>query len=99
MIGAVEKLMLSYLHEGIDIWKDCLSTPGISRILLMKSAQKQSVIFPLIDEGDKDLFYIFKSQIVAGPSIVFTRECYMLTKVHFSQTLNRHMGRWVLSKT
>jgi G:T-mismatch repair DNA endonuclease (very short patch repair protein) len=74
MVGGVEKLMHSYMLEHIDIWKNCLSTPGISRILLMKSAQKQNVIFPLIDETDKDLFYMFQAQIAAGPSIVFTRD-------------------------
>jgi hypothetical protein len=77
MVIGVEKLMDSYMSEGIDIWKECLSTPGISRILLMRSAQRQNVIFPLVDEGDKDMFYMFHSQIAAGPSIVFTRDLHV----------------------
>jgi G:T-mismatch repair DNA endonuclease (very short patch repair protein) len=68
--------MDSYVTERIDVRKDCLSTPGISRILLMRSAQKQNILFPLMDEADKDLFYMFKAQIVAGPSIVFTRDLH-----------------------
>jgi G:T-mismatch repair DNA endonuclease (very short patch repair protein) len=74
MVIGVQKLMESYFDEGIDIWKDCLSTPGVSRILLMKGAQEQNIVFPLIDEGDKDLHYLFRNQICAGPSLVFTRD-------------------------
>jgi hypothetical protein len=73
MVLGVVKLMKSYIEQNIDIWKDCLSTPGVSRILLMRDAQKQKIIFPLFDDGDKDLHYMMRSQMCAGPSIVFTR--------------------------
>ena len=77
MVKGIEKLMQSYFEQDIDIWKESLSTPGISRILLMKGPQAQNVLFPLIDEGDKDLYYLFRSQICAGPSIVFTRHLHV----------------------
>ena len=74
MVKGVTKLMISYFDQKIDIWKDCLSTPGVSRILLMRDAQAQNIIFPLFDETDKDLHYMMRSQICAGPSIIFTRK-------------------------
>ena len=80
MVQGVEKLMQSYIEQEIDIWKECLSTPGVSRILLMRGPQKEDVLFPLIDENDKDLYYLFRSQICAGPSLVFTRD------LHINQT-------------
>ena len=74
MVKAINKLMVSYFDQEVDIWKECLSTPGVSRILLMRDAQAQNIIFPLFDECDKDLHYLMRSQICAGPSIVFTRK-------------------------
>ena len=72
-VKGVEKLMLQYFEQGIDVFKTSISVPGVARIKMMQYAQEKGIRFSLINAVDKDLFYMFKSQIAAGPSIIFNR--------------------------
>jgi len=73
-VKAVEKMMTQYERKGIDLFKVSVSVPGVARILMMRNAQEQGLRFSLINEVNKDLYFMFKNQIVAGPSIVFCRK-------------------------
>ena len=73
-VKAVEKMMEQYKIKEIDLFKVSVSVPGVARILMMRNAQEQGLRFSLINEANKDLYFLFKNQIVAGPSIVFCRK-------------------------
>ena len=72
VLGA-QKMLEMYFIQGVDIFKDTISVPGLARIKLMKSAQEQNVLFPIFNQENRDLYFLFKSQLAAGPSIIFTR--------------------------
>ena len=70
---AVEKMLSMYKALSLDMFKIAISVPGLAKILMMKYAKDKNILFRLFGETDKDLYFMFKSQIVAGPSIIFTR--------------------------
>jgi hypothetical protein len=72
-VKAVIKLRDLYSAMDIDIFKRSVGVPSASRIMLFRTSQKKGVNFALCDESDKDMYLLFKAQLVAGPSIVFTR--------------------------
>ena len=72
VLGA-QKMLEMYFIQGVDIFKDTISVPGLARIKLMKSAQEQNVLFPIFNNDNRDLYFLFKAQLAAGPSIIFTR--------------------------
>ena len=60
-----------FAKEGIDMFKQCLSLPGLSnRYVFTKSPL---ALFTLLGQSDADLHKTIKSQITGGPSIVFHR--------------------------
>ena len=71
-VEGIEKLMSYYQNEGIDIFKESITLPGIARKLLYKSVSP-SVHFSLFDKKNEDLYHTFKHNIIGGPSIVFSR--------------------------
>ena len=72
VIGA-QKMLEMYTIQGVDLFKETVSVPGVARIKLMKQAQKRGDLFPIFGEENRDLYYMFKAQLAAGPSIIFTR--------------------------
>ena len=72
-VKAVNKLRLMYQYQGVDIFKQTISVPGVARIRLMAHAKEEGVLFSLFDTKNRDLYFMFRSQLVAGPSIIFTR--------------------------
>ena len=70
----VEVMMKQYFDQKLDLFKCSVSVPGCARILLMRRAQEQNVLFPLIHPSDSDLFEILKSGTVGGPSQIFSRK-------------------------
>ena len=72
-VTAVSKLIEMYGVQDVDIFKQTISVPGLARIRMMKHAKQEGVLFSLFDKENRDLYHMFKSQLVAGPSIIFTR--------------------------
>ena len=72
-VEAVEKLQSFYQKQGIDIFKNAISVPGIARQLVFQSANEQGAYFSLIDEKNSDLYFTLLSNIVGGPSLIFHR--------------------------
>ena len=59
-----------YKQEGIDIFKDYVTLPGVARKMLYESSGSK---FSLINKENADLYYTMKKNIVGGPSIIFSR--------------------------
>lgn len=72
-VKAVNKLREMYRIQNVDIFKQTISVPGVARIRLMSHAKESGVLFSLFDKKNRDLYFMFRSQLVAGPSIIFTR--------------------------
>ena len=69
-VEAVEKMQKFYLENDIDLFKDCISVPGVARILLFRST---SAKFPLFDHTTQDIYKTINASAAGGPSIVFCR--------------------------
>jgi hypothetical protein len=72
-VEGVEKMLQFYVGKGLDLFKQTISVPGVSRFLLNKSSQQAKIAFPLITADDKQLYWKLKNGLVGGPSIVFNR--------------------------
>ena len=92
-VEAVKKFLNFYFEKGIDVFKTAISVPGIARQLLFKSARDQNASFALFDEGNKDLYQTVKSNIVGGPSIIFTRHhCVSQTRIRGQKPCRSILG-------
>ena len=72
-VKATTIMMAEYFVQNIDVFKVAVSIPGISRYKMMQYAAKCNTVFPLFPEKDRDLFFLFKSQLCAGASLIITR--------------------------
>ncbi len=72
-VNAVENMQREYYNQNLDIFRIAVSIPGVARIKMMKYAQQQNVLFPLVHRLDEDLFWLFKAQLCGGASIIFNR--------------------------
>ena len=69
-IIALKNFIDIYNAEGIDIFKDYVTLPGVARKMLDESSDSK---FSLINNDNADLYYTIKKNIVGGPSIIFSR--------------------------
>ncbi len=68
---AVQKMLLYYFNQGIDLFKTTQSVPGASRILMFKHSIEHS--FKLFSRKQAELYHDFRRNSVGGPSVVFHR--------------------------
>ena len=69
-IIALKNFIDIYNAEGIDIFKDYVTLPGVARKMLYESSDSK---FSLINNHNADLYYTIKKNIAGGPSIIFSR--------------------------
>ena len=67
---ALGNMVKVYYDEGIDIFKDYITLPGVARRMLYNSSNSK---FSLFNSENANLYYTFKQNIVGGPSIIFSR--------------------------
>ena len=66
---ALGTFLTIYFDEGIDIFKDFITLPGVARKMLYNSSTNK---FSLFNQQNADLYYTFRQNIIGGPSIIFT---------------------------
>ena len=71
-VEAVQKMLTFYQSMNIEPFKKIVSLPGIARTLLFKHVTEHN-IFALFSDYTQDLYSLFDSNIVGGPSIAFCR--------------------------
>ena len=92
-VDAVEKFQHFYDEKHLDVFKNAISTPGIARQLLFKTARDARASFALFDEYNKDLYQTVKQNIIGGPSIIFTRHhCVGETKIRGQKPCGAILG-------
>ncbi|XP_071829770.1 uncharacterized protein [Apostichopus japonicus] len=70
-LEALDKMFHFYKEKKVDMFKQGISVPGLTLRYLFKDIRKD--FFCLFPESHKDLYFLFKNNIVGGPSIIFHR--------------------------
>ena len=73
LIQAIEKMAEFYYDRDIDLFKQTFSVPGVSRIMLLKSALDYGASIPLIREIDADLYHTMRDNVTGGLSVIYHR--------------------------
>lgn len=71
-VESIEKMKAFYKVKKLDMFKDAISIPGLSNKYMFNSSE-EDCHFELFNEQNKDLFYLLKSNMCGGPSIIFNR--------------------------
>ena len=72
-VEAVQCMLQFYKEQGIDLFKESISIPGVARKLLFTQAAKERNYFSLFNKKHKHLYDLFKRNLIGGPSILFHR--------------------------
>ena len=73
MIQAVENMNEFYKQKHIDFMHQSMSLPGVAMGVSFNSITDPAAEFHLFIEKNKDIFQLFKQNIVGCPSIIFNR--------------------------
>lgn len=69
---AVSKMLRFYMTRNIDLFKTCISVPGVARELVFRSSA-DNAHFACFDKQNKDLYEVFRKGMCGGPAIIFNR--------------------------
>ena len=69
---AIGNQFIFYERQGIDMFKDGISVPGLTLLYLFNDLPPKTY-FTLFNEKHKDLYRLVKDEIVGGPAIIFHR--------------------------
>ena len=73
ILKAIEAFKTFFIDQHIDIFKNCISVPGIARKMLFQRGEESGGSFALVHRRDEDLYDKMKSSLIGGPSIVTCR--------------------------
>ena len=73
MLKAIVAYRTFFIEQNIDVFKDCISVPGVARKMLFKSGLGSGASFSLLCQNDKDLYDKMTGSLMGAPSIVTTR--------------------------
>lgn len=69
---AVMKMLQFYMSRKIDLFKTCISAPGVAREIVFRSAAGKAH-FACFDNQNKNIYQLFRTGMCGGPAIVFHR--------------------------
>ncbi len=72
-VEAITQFQQIWKTQNVECFKQAVSLPGLSNILMWKDSIKEGINFPLIANRDRHFYLMVRENIVAGQSIVFTR--------------------------
>ena len=73
MIQAIENMNEFYKNIHIDFIHQAISIPGVAMRVSFNSITDPAAEFHLFNAKNKDVYRLFKENIVGGPSIIFNR--------------------------
>ena len=73
MIQAIENMNEFYKNIHIDFIHQAISIPGVAMRVCFNSITDPAAEFHLFNPKNKDIYGLFKENIVGGPSIIFNR--------------------------
>ena len=71
MIQAIENMNEFYKNIRIDFIHQAISIPGVAMRVCFNSITDPAAEFHLFNPKNKDIYHLFKANIVGGPSIIF----------------------------
>ena len=71
MIQAIESRNEFYKQKCIDFMHQAISLPGVAMRVCFNSIIDPTAEFHLFNKKNKDMYRLFKQNIVGGPSIIF----------------------------
>ena len=71
MIQAIENMNDFYKQKHIDFMHQAISLPDVFMRVCFNSITNPAAEFHLFNEKNKDIYQLFKQNIVGGPSIIF----------------------------
>lgn len=72
-LKACEFMQKQLFDQKLDVFKISCSLPGISRIKMMQYPKEKKIMWPLIHPADEDMYWMFKSQLTGGCSLILSR--------------------------
>ncbi len=74
MVDALDKMWEFYKGVGVNVFKDCISVPGVARKLLYGAGLKAGASFALVHSDDRWVQEsILEKAIIGGPAVIFAR--------------------------
>ena len=73
MIQAIEKMNDFYKNIGIDFIHQAISLPGVAMRVSFNSITDPAAEFHLFNSKNKEIYQLFKENIVGGLRIIFNR--------------------------
>ena len=73
MISAIDNMNNFYKERKIDFIHQAISLPGVAMRVCFDSVTDPKAEFHLFNNKNKDIYKLFKDNIVGGPSIIFNR--------------------------
>ena len=75
-LEALQKMKEFYTNLGVDIFKDAVSLPGVSKQYILRKTLKRRRGYtpPELYPPNKEAYDMLKAAVVGGPSLVFTRK-------------------------
>ena len=75
-LEALQKMKEFYSNLGVDIFKDAVSLPGVSKQYILRKTLKRRKGYkpPELYPPNKEAYDMLKAAVVGGPSLVFTRK-------------------------
>ena len=75
-LEALQKMKDFYTELGVDIFKDAVSLPGVSKQYILRKTLKGCKGYkpPELYAPNKEAYDMLKGAVVGGPSLVFTRK-------------------------
>ena len=75
-LEALQKMKDFYTELGVDIFKDAVSLPGVSKQYILRKTLKGRKGYkpPELYAPNKEAYDMLKAAVVGGPSLVFTRK-------------------------
>ena len=73
MLQAIENMNDFYKNIRIDFIHQAISLPGVAMRVCFNSITDPAAEFHLFNSKNKEIYQLFKENIVGGPSIIFNR--------------------------
>ena len=73
MIQGIENMNEFYKQKCIDFMHQVISLPGVAMKVCFNSVTDPEAEFHLFNKKNKDIYQLFKQNMVGGPSIIFNR--------------------------
>ena len=92
MIQAIENMNEFYKQKHIDFMHQAISFPGVAMRVCFNSITDPAAEFHLFNKKNKDIYRLFKQNIVGGP-VLFSINTMSLVKPSFKIVRTNHVRK------